>query len=1142
MISAINWTTFSQLVLVTFGHFLWQGAVIGACLKLGLSLTNQSNANLRYWLACTAMSLLPIAVLFTFGVLFAREYREALLTVKDLPALRSGLDGRPQVDGREFGANSRAANQESQLVDDGPIQFNTPNIHSQFEFTSEQPNHNWERFASRMSPWLIGAYLICVIGQFARLGASQLRSRRLIRNVSAIQCPEILSLVLAEAKRYQLRTLPKLAECEQIMVPVVVGVLQPIILIPPVLATRFDRQQLAALLSHELAHIYRFDVMVNLVQRALEAVLFFHPTTWWISKTIRRERENACDDLASATYGAVPYAAALLNMAECCLAKDSKRLGQLTVMAADGSNPSDLGIRIRRLLGDQNIASVQFFGKNIALGLVGCLCISASLFAWGANKSSNQVTPEQPPSSPEPAVQLFSPEPTWVRTGYSKENSLDEIWFGGSSVEVVANSIVTKNSVFDVETGKRLTDSVTSSWHSIPKGWPKDYTPIIRRRSLDRKTLAEVGHINSNSNTFVLPSYIASIRRCQDGALLGELINIPNQVFGKLAIDISSDGSELLAVGDDSSLTLFSISDGSVLETLRQFDSAEAVAFSPSASEIVISRSNKIHIYNYRSRTTVQTIDAHRKVDHLSFTPDGQFFIAGPDTRDDIQVYDSKTGELAFSLRDEVTSPLSVNSLDISPNGCYLAAQNQIMVSPNTLTIPHRVHVWDLNTRKLVFQVATEERVRKVAFSEDGRLLIGETYSKANGSTLAAWRLPIAPPFTTQTSVKSLDDQTIRSGETNKRKPIRIRIVDQMTKQPLAGIKVDFLVRNGERNERTIQVSSDTNGLLEIELQAGETSNIQRVSQGWFLGQTLVGFASDPQANRTAEDSTGSASEDDDEADTSPSEPQEIGLFQGQEVAGRLLWPDGSPAAGVHINAGVYVSHTTWRTQLGMGNRFVSWDHGEWPNWLRRATTNQNGDFMFTVPPSDARMWLRVGTTAMSFSAATVSGIDQGTTQRLAACVPFVMEIKNDPSGTQTQAALHLSNLSLQRGYVFQGIVLDAEGNPLSDVRLTSSGEYGPHSGPSTISQKDGRFEFAARGAGEFTIHPDARLRNDAGKVISENVQAVFVRQAVKSTKERVTELVIRAVPHTELNFNWLDKRSDTSQPVAYYGGFRIRG
>ena len=240
-----------------------------------------------------------------------------------------------------------------------------------------------------------------------------------------------------------------------------------------------------------------------------------------------------------------------------------------------------------------------------------------------------------------------------------------------------------------------------------------------------------------------------------------------------------------------------------------------------------------------------------------------------------------------------------------------------------------------------------------------------------------------------------------------------------------------------------------------------------------------------------------------------------------------------------------------YEVRVGVFDRFViqtvacvqfAYFEGRWNAILEGLATDQNGDFMFTVPPSDARMWLRVGTTAMSFSAATVSGIDQGTTQRLAACVPFVMEIKNDPSGTQTQAALHLGNLSLQRGYVFQGIVLDADGNPLSDVRSTSSGEYGPHSGPSTISQKDGRFEFAARGAGEFTIHPDARLRNDAGKVISEDVQAVFVRQAVKSTKERVTELVIRAVPHTELNFNWLDKRSDTSQPVAYYGGFRIRG
>ena len=49
---------------------------------------------------------------------------------------------------------------------------------------------------------------------------------------------------------------------------------------------------------HELAHIRRNDYLVNLLQAAVETVLFYHPAVWWVSGRIRAEREHCCDDLA----------------------------------------------------------------------------------------------------------------------------------------------------------------------------------------------------------------------------------------------------------------------------------------------------------------------------------------------------------------------------------------------------------------------------------------------------------------------------------------------------------------------------------------------------------------------------------------------------------------------------------------------------------------------------------------------------------------------------------------------------------------------------------------------------------------------------------------------------------------------------
>src|SRR5581483_8622840 len=103
-----------------------------------------------------------------------------------------------------------------------------------------------------------------------------------------------------QARRIGLRAAPTVAYCQRISVPVLVGILRPMILLPSSLASGLSPQQLEALLAHELAHLRRWDPLVNLVQRLVEAMLFFHPAVWYVSRRIHSERENASDDLVLA--------------------------------------------------------------------------------------------------------------------------------------------------------------------------------------------------------------------------------------------------------------------------------------------------------------------------------------------------------------------------------------------------------------------------------------------------------------------------------------------------------------------------------------------------------------------------------------------------------------------------------------------------------------------------------------------------------------------------------------------------------------------------------------------------------------------------------------------------------------------------
>ena len=95
----------------------------------------------------------------------------------------------------------------------------------------------------------------------------------------------------------------QLLESAYVKVPMVVGHLKPVILMPAGLLTGLPVEQIEAVLLHELAHIRRHDYMVNLLQTICETIYFFNPGLLWISALLRDEREHCCDDIALGETG-----------------------------------------------------------------------------------------------------------------------------------------------------------------------------------------------------------------------------------------------------------------------------------------------------------------------------------------------------------------------------------------------------------------------------------------------------------------------------------------------------------------------------------------------------------------------------------------------------------------------------------------------------------------------------------------------------------------------------------------------------------------------------------------------------------------------------------------------------------------------
>jgi beta-lactamase regulating signal transducer with metallopeptidase domain len=166
---------------------------------------------------------------------------------------------------------------------------------------------------------------------------------------------------------------------DDIASPFTARLLRPVVWLPLSLLTRLPPEQVEALIAHELAHIARLDWLWNGVQCVVESLLFFHPAAWWLSRRIRLEREQACDDLAVAACGGISSNAAIalaeaLTQLEC----DRQPFPRLVLAAQGGS----LMQRITRLLSgrsDQDAAGRprwRWPATLLGLAVVGTLAVA----------------------------------------------------------------------------------------------------------------------------------------------------------------------------------------------------------------------------------------------------------------------------------------------------------------------------------------------------------------------------------------------------------------------------------------------------------------------------------------------------------------------------------------------------------------------------------------------------------------------------------------------------------------------------------------------------------------------------------------------------------------------------------------------
>jgi beta-lactamase regulating signal transducer with metallopeptidase domain len=263
-------------------------SLIVAVLAFAVMRLKAWNSASRYWAWCLLLGfvvLLPVAI-----ILWHPPERRSS---EPAPAARLLLASQ------DFGRSHQPAHQKFETVPQ----------------TTPEPVSS----RTRTLPGLAVLFVLCCgasLVQLSRVALGLFTITRLKRRALVPPNSMLIALFEKAARALLLRRRVSLAISDEISAPVAIGYWKPCILLPASLVEGLEEGEIEQILSHELAHVSRYDDWMIGIQRLVEALFVFHPLVHFISRRIDLEREMACDDHVVSTSQTRTYAACLTKIAE----------------------------------------------------------------------------------------------------------------------------------------------------------------------------------------------------------------------------------------------------------------------------------------------------------------------------------------------------------------------------------------------------------------------------------------------------------------------------------------------------------------------------------------------------------------------------------------------------------------------------------------------------------------------------------------------------------------------------------------------------------------------------------------------------------------------------------------------------------
>jgi beta-lactamase regulating signal transducer with metallopeptidase domain/thiol-disulfide isomerase/thioredoxin/uncharacterized GH25 family protein len=249
----------------------------------------------------------------------------------------------------------------------------------------------------RWSAAIITVWTLGVAAQLGWLAWCLRRAAKLVRAADKLDDVRTRRLYTEVVREFGMTRQVRLLTSPDVRTPMVIGIRRALILLPTDCVT-WSTDKLRMVLSHELAHIERRDILWQLAARTAVAVYWLHPLSWLALRRMRQERERACDDrvLAAGTT-AIDYAAGLADFAAVLAGRASPLVGSVGMAEA-----LPLEDRVRAILDDSTSrkpASRRVRGVLVAL--VACVVV-----LLGALRpfSATQLASADSPQSDEPSA------------------------------------------------------------------------------------------------------------------------------------------------------------------------------------------------------------------------------------------------------------------------------------------------------------------------------------------------------------------------------------------------------------------------------------------------------------------------------------------------------------------------------------------------------------------------------------------------------------------------------------------------------------------------------------------------------------------------------------------------------------------